>query len=193
MSVSTSRHTVKVEVKWDGRALSARPVLYPLEQDWLEARTVRGMLEYAVNDMDPSLSFELVEHIAAVVVVEHELFSSPSSGKKRRRVTGESGGSRMLHDSLWEVMEEVPTRHFKFNLTLEENHKQAKVHTTALAPLRGVTTAAKYSNVEALRLGELPHSTMALLDRKMEALSTIEYEIINVNDYMIGMNAKQRH
>eukprot|EP00873_Tetraselmis_striata_P008742 jgi/Tetstr1/429006/TSEL_018981.t1 len=34
---------------------------------------------------------------------------------------------------------------------------------------------------------------MALLDRKLEALSTVEYEIINVNDYMIGMNAKQRH
>eukprot|EP00873_Tetraselmis_striata_P042280 jgi/Tetstr1/462544/TSEL_007532.t1 len=129
MSVST-RHTVKVEVKWDGMALSARPVLYPLEQDWLEARTVRGMLEYAVNDLDPSLFFELVEHIA-VVVVEHELFSSPSSGKKRRRVTGESGGSRMLQDNLWEVMEEVPTRHFKFHVTLQEKffgHKKEGKH-----------------------------------------------------------------
>eukprot|EP00873_Tetraselmis_striata_P005230 jgi/Tetstr1/425494/TSEL_015940.t1 len=55
----------------------------------------RGMLEYAVNDLDPSLFFELVEHVA-VAVVEHELFSSPSSGKKKRRLTGESGGSRML-------------------------------------------------------------------------------------------------
>eukprot|EP00873_Tetraselmis_striata_P042281 jgi/Tetstr1/462545/TSEL_007533.t1 len=34
---------------------------------------------------------------------------------------------------------------------------------------------------------------MALLNRKLEALSTVEYEIINVNDYMIGLNAKQRH
>eukprot|EP00873_Tetraselmis_striata_P037275 jgi/Tetstr1/457539/TSEL_004223.t1 len=107
MSIST-RHTVKVEVKWDGRALSGRPVLHPLEHDWLETRTVRGMLEYAVNDLDPSLSFELVEHIA-VAVVEHELFSSPSSGKKRRRVNGESGGSRMLQDNMWNVMEEVGT------------------------------------------------------------------------------------
>eukprot|EP00873_Tetraselmis_striata_P041005 jgi/Tetstr1/461269/TSEL_006396.t1 len=87
MSVSTT-HTVKVEVKWDGRELSVRPMLYPLEHDLLEARTVRSMLEYAVNDLDPSLSFELVEDIA-VVVVRYELFSSPSSGKKRRRVTGE--------------------------------------------------------------------------------------------------------
>eukprot|EP00873_Tetraselmis_striata_P037522 jgi/Tetstr1/457786/TSEL_044331.t1 len=104
MSLST-RHTVTVEVKWDGMALSARNVLHPLEHEWREARIVRGMLEYAVNDLDPSLSFELVDHIA-VVVVEHELFSSPSSGKKRRRETGESGGIRMLQDNLWDVMEE---------------------------------------------------------------------------------------
>eukprot|EP00873_Tetraselmis_striata_P040544 jgi/Tetstr1/460808/TSEL_000563.t1 len=98
MSVST-RHTVKVEVKWDGRELPVTPVLYPLEQDWLEARALRSMLEYAVNNLDPSLSsFELVEHIA-VVVVEYELFSSPSSGNLRRRVTSESGGSRMLQDN----------------------------------------------------------------------------------------------
>eukprot|EP00873_Tetraselmis_striata_P037226 jgi/Tetstr1/457490/TSEL_044072.t1 len=77
------------------------------------------MLEYAVNDVDPSLSFELIEHIA-VVVVEHELFISPSSGKKRQRVAGESGGSRMLQDNLWDVLEEVPTRHFKFDVTLQE-------------------------------------------------------------------------
>eukprot|EP00873_Tetraselmis_striata_P023554 jgi/Tetstr1/443818/TSEL_003272.t1 len=68
------------------------------------------MLEYVVNDLNPSLSFELIEHIIAVVVVEHELFSSPSSGKKRRRVTGESGGSiRMLHDNMWDVMKEPAT------------------------------------------------------------------------------------
>eukprot|EP00873_Tetraselmis_striata_P025836 jgi/Tetstr1/446100/TSEL_033700.t1 len=112
MSVST-RHTVTVGVKWDSRELSVRSVLYPLEQDWLEARTVRSMLEYAVNDLDPSLSVELVEDIA-VVVVEHELFSSPSLGKKRRRVTGKSGGSRMLQDNLSDAMEDVPTRHFEF-------------------------------------------------------------------------------
>eukprot|EP00873_Tetraselmis_striata_P008679 jgi/Tetstr1/428943/TSEL_018918.t1 len=115
MSVST-RHTVKLEVKWDGMELSAWPVLYPLEQDWLEARTVRNMLEFAVNDLDPSLSFEVVEQIA-VVVVECEMFSSPCrSGRnyKRRRVTGESGGNHMLQDNLWDAMEEVLTRHFEF-------------------------------------------------------------------------------
>eukprot|EP00873_Tetraselmis_striata_P017904 jgi/Tetstr1/438168/TSEL_026770.t1 len=75
MSVST-RHTVKMEVKWDGMDLSAiRPMLYPLEQDWLEARTVRAphMLKYAVyDDLDPSISFQLVDHFA-VVVVEYEI------------------------------------------------------------------------------------------------------------------------
>eukprot|EP00873_Tetraselmis_striata_P000109 jgi/Tetstr1/420373/TSEL_011491.t1 len=44
-----NRHTVAVEVKSDGKMLSVRPVLYPQKQDWLEARTVRSMLEYAVS------------------------------------------------------------------------------------------------------------------------------------------------
>eukprot|EP00873_Tetraselmis_striata_P044810 jgi/Tetstr1/465074/TSEL_009802.t1 len=101
MSVSTT-HTVKVEVKWDGMALSARPVLYRLERDWLEARTVRRMLEYAVNDLDPSLSFALVEHIA-VVVVEHpptstvdvDGGSSPEPpAKKAKQPAKQAGGWR---------------------------------------------------------------------------------------------------
>eukprot|EP00873_Tetraselmis_striata_P046308 jgi/Tetstr1/466572/TSEL_011074.t1 len=108
------------------------------------------MLEYAVNDVNPSLSFELVEHIA-VVVMEHELFSSPSSGKKRRRVTGDSGGSRMLQGNMWDVMEEVPTRHFKFDVTLQEVRRARTRVADATALLLAAQTSSKRMRYPAAR------------------------------------------
>jgi hypothetical protein len=51
----------------------------------------------------------------------------------------------------------------------------------------------KWVTIEALPLGEVPHRSMALLDRKLEDRHTVDFEPIDVKPYMGDMTTKQRH
>jgi hypothetical protein len=69
------------------------------------------------KDIDPKLSFELVEQVT-MVCVEHEDIVT-GSGRKRRRPSASVTANRLLHLNVHDVMEDVPTRHFQFEVTLQ--------------------------------------------------------------------------
>lgn len=74
----------------------------------------------------------------------------------------------------------------------QQGSRQKKVH-EAEEPLRRPATAVKWVTIEALPLGEVPHRSLALLDRKLEDRHTVDFEPIDVNSYMSDMTTKQRH
>lgn len=46
--------------------------------------------------------------------------------------------------------------------------------------------------VEASPLGEIPHKSLALLDRKLEDSRTADHEIIDITEYTASLGTKQR-
>ena len=59
--------------------------------------------------------------------------------------------------------------------------------------MRRPATAVKWVTIEALPLGEVPHRSLALLDRKLEDRHTVNFEPIDVNSYMSDLTTKERH
>eukprot|EP00873_Tetraselmis_striata_P042617 jgi/Tetstr1/462881/TSEL_007830.t1 len=82
-------------------------------------------MQHVAKDIDPELSFDLVEQVT-MVCVEHEDIVT-GSGRKRRRPSASVTANRLLHVNVHDVMEDVPTRHFKFEVTLQAV-RRARAH-----------------------------------------------------------------
>ena len=122
---SNANCTVKVAVTWDGRLLGGRAVLHVFDEHWLQAHTCYELMQHVAKDIDPELSFDLVEQVT-MVCVEHEDIVT-GSGRKRRRPSASVTANRLLHVNVHDVMEDVPTRHFQFEVTLQAV-RRARAH-----------------------------------------------------------------
>eukprot|EP00873_Tetraselmis_striata_P004442 jgi/Tetstr1/424706/TSEL_015224.t1 len=63
--------TVKVAATWDGRLRGGRAPLQVFDEHWLQAHTCYELMQHVAKDIDPELSFDLVEQVT-MVCVEHE-------------------------------------------------------------------------------------------------------------------------
>eukprot|EP00873_Tetraselmis_striata_P040475 jgi/Tetstr1/460739/TSEL_005924.t1 len=106
--------TVKVAATWDGRLRGGRAPLQVFDEHWLQAHTCYELMQHVAKDIDPELSFDLVEQVT-MVCVEHEDIVT-GSGRKRRRPSASVTANRLLHVNVHDVMEDVPTRHFQFEV-----------------------------------------------------------------------------
>ena len=109
-----SKSKLKLSVTWGSRQLIP-PSFYSFENSWLRNTSVRELLSHVVHEADANLSCPVLgdAETITVKVVEYSDEISSSGGKRKRRKDS-SDATRLLDDTTYEVMEDVPTREFHF-------------------------------------------------------------------------------
>ena len=115
-----------ISVKW-GRKLLIEPTIFRFEvHHWLRRTTLQELLVHVIGENNPDLSLESADSIA-VSVVQH-IEELRSFGESRKRPAVKFNASRMIDDEVYDMMQDLSTRQFDFEVKLAEPDEASQAH-----------------------------------------------------------------